>query len=156
MANKTERQGAIREIVETKVVESQEDLRRLLRQRGWDVTQSTLSRDLHEMRLARMPTPEGVRYGFPDSAGGEDPRFGLEAVLPQFFDRLEGVSELLVIKTVSGGAQAVAEAIDAEGWPEVLGTIGGENTILIVCRSMAGREKIARRIRSAAGAADEE
>src|SRR5205085_10009962 len=107
MANKTERQGAIREIVETKVVESQEDLRKLLRQRGWDVTQSTLSRDLREMRLARIPTPEGVRYTFPEGASGAESRFGIEGVLPQFLDRIDGVAELLVLKPVSGGAQAV-------------------------------------------------
>src|SRR5438445_306858 len=65
MANKTERQGAIREIVETKVVESQDDLRKLLRQRGWDVTQSTLSRDLREMRLARISSSS-----FASSANG--------------------------------------------------------------------------------------
>ena len=151
MANKTERQGAIREIVETKVVESQDELRKLLRQRGWDVTQSTLSRDLREMRLARIPTPEGVRYTFPEGVSPDESRFGLEAVLPQFLDRIDGVSELLVLKTVSGGAQAVSEAVDAEDWPEVLGTIGGENTILVICRSAAAREKIARRLRAAAG-----
>ncbi|HEX2778473.1 MAG TPA: hypothetical protein VHM30_03170, partial [Gemmatimonadaceae bacterium] len=57
---------------------------------------------------------------------------------------------LLVIRTVVGGAQPVAAALDAEGWPEVLGTIGGDDTILIVCRSAAARERIARRLRELA------
>lgn len=150
MANKTERHGAIRELVETRPVESQEELRRLLRQRGWDVTQSTLSRDLREMRLARLHTADGVRYAFPDGAGSADDSPDLAAVLPPFFASLDAVGELLVLKTTSGGAQVVAEAIDGAEWPEVLGTIGGENTILIVCRSTAAREKVARRIRGAA------
>src|SRR5215204_3794744 len=62
MSNKTDRQNTIRELVESRAVGSQEELRRLLRQRGWDVTQSTLSRDLREMRLARVPTDQGARY----------------------------------------------------------------------------------------------
>jgi transcriptional regulator of arginine metabolism len=148
--NKTDRQSAIRELVETRVVESQEELRKLLRNRGWDVTQSTLSRDLREMRLARIPTNDGVRYAFPEGMAQEETRYDLSTVLQPFFASLDAVGELLVLKTVSGGAQAVAEAIDGSGWTEVLGTIGGENTILIVCRSAAAREKVARRIRSAA------
>lgn len=148
--NKTERHGAIRELVESRVVGSQEDLRKLLRQRGWDVTQSTLSRDLREMRLARIPTAEGVRYAVTDGSASSDDSPDLAAILPPFFSSLDAVGELLVLKTSSGGAQVVAEAIDGAGWPEILGTIGGENTILIVCRSAAAREKVARRIRSAA------
>ena len=147
--NKTERHGAIREFIESRVVGSQEELRKLLRQRGWDVTQSTLSRDLREMRLARIPTAEGVRYAVTDGSGGEDVP-DLAGVLSQFFASLDAVGELLILKTQMAGAQAVAEAIDGAGWSDVLGTIGGENTILIVCRSAAAREKVARRIRSAA------
>ena len=66
MANKRERQSAILEIVDQRVVSSQEDLRKLLLHRGWDVTQATLSRDLRELRLARVPTPEGARYAVTD------------------------------------------------------------------------------------------
>lgn len=150
MANKTERHGAIRELVESRVVGSQEDLRRLLRQRGWDVTQSTLSRDLREMRLARIPTADGVRYALADGSSGGDDSPDLAAILPAFFDSLDAVGELLVLKTTSGGAQVVSEAIDSASWPDVLGTIGGENTVLIICRSAAAREKVARRIRTAA------
>lgn len=148
--NKTERHGAIRELVETRPVGSQEELRKLLRQRGWDVTQSTLSRDLREMRLARIPTADGVRYAFADGSPAGDDSPDLAAVLPAFFASLDAVGELLVLKTSSGGAQVVAEAIDGAGWSAILGTIAGENTILIVCRSAAAREKVARRIRSAA------
>ncbi len=76
----------------------------------------------------------------------DDSRAVLSDLLPQFFSSCEGVSELLVIKTIPGGAQPIAEGIDAEGFADVLGTIGGENTILVICRTAAARERVERRI----------
>lgn len=146
MPNKHDRHRAIRELIEARAIGSQEELRRLLVGRGWDVTQSTLSRDLREMRLARVPTSDGVRYAFTGTPAAED-RPRLAEMLPRFFQQVDGVSELCVLHTASGGAQPVSEAIDLEGWPEVMGTIAGENTILVVCRSSAGREKVQRRLR---------
>ena len=151
MPNKRDRHYAIREIVGAHPVASQEELRQLLRKRGWDVTQSTLSRDLHELRLARVPTPDGVRYAATDAAA-DDERGALDALLPQLFDRVDGVSELAVLHTVPGGAQPIAAALDAEAWPDVLGTIAGDDTILIICRSAQARERLTRRIRTLAGA----
>lgn len=144
--NKKDRHAAIREIVAAQPVGSQEELRQLLRDRAWDVTQSTLSRDLREMRLARIPTPDGPRYASPDALAMDDDRTLVEDVLPQFFSSVDGVGELLVVKTIYGGAQPVAEAIDSAGWAEIIGTIGGENTVLIICRSAAAREKLARKL----------
>jgi transcriptional regulator of arginine metabolism len=151
MPNKTDRQNTIRELVETRTVPSQEELRKLLRQRGWDVTQSTLSRDLREMRLARVPAADGApRYATTGSA--PDPsRASLDVLLPQLFDRIDGVGELLVLHTVPGGAQTIAFALDSETWPDLLGTIAGDDTILLICRSAPAREKVARRIRTLAG-----
>jgi transcriptional regulator of arginine metabolism len=151
MANKTERQNTIRELIESRPVASQEELRRLLLQRGWDVTQSTLSRDLREMRLARVPTADGSRYGLTDSAP-DTSRATLDSLLPQLFDRIDGVGELLVVHTVPGGAQTIAYALDSEGWSDLLGTIAGDDTILVICRSAAARERMMRRIRTLAGA----
>jgi transcriptional regulator of arginine metabolism len=151
MSNKADRQNTIRELVGSRAVGSQEELRRLLRQRGWDVTQSTLSRDLREMRLARVPDADGgARYALTESVP-DTTRVTLERLLPQLFDRLDGVGELLVLHTMPGGAQAIAFALDAEGWPELLGTIAGDDTILMICRSAAAREKIARRLQTLAG-----
>ena len=154
-ADKRDRHRAILELVDAHPVGSQEELRRLLTGRGWDVTQSTLSRDLHELRLARVPTEEGVRYaatgaglGRSDGDGGRSP---LETLLPQFFARIDGVGELIVLHTVPGGAQPVAVALDAARWPDVMGTIGGDDTILIVCRSSAAREQTIARVRQIAG-----
>jgi len=154
MANKRERQEAIRQIVEGRAVGSQEELRRLLRQRGWDVTQSTLSRDLREMRLARVPTSDGVRYTLTDT-GGADNRMMLDVLLPQLFNGVDGVGELLVLHTLRGGAQTIAEAIDEEDWADVVGTIAGDDTILLICRSAAARERLTRRIKTLAGESGE-
>ena len=151
MGNKRERQGTIRELIVARAVSSQEELRRLLLQRGWDVTQSTLSRDLREMRVARVPEADGARYSITD--GIEDSgRPGLETLLPSLFSQVDGVGELVVLRTVPGGAQSVAVALDAEDWPDVLGTIAGDDTILIVCRSSGARERLVRRLAAIASA----
>jgi transcriptional regulator of arginine metabolism len=143
--NKKRRQQLILELVGAQPVASQEELRQLLEDRGFVVTQSTLSRDLRELRLARIPTPQGARYASPDALA-EDHRTALEDILPQFFASADGVGELLVVKTIPGGAQPIAEAIDAQSFTDVLGTIGGENTILIICRSAAARDRLERRL----------
>ena len=147
---KRDRQDAILELVAAHAIGSQEELRRHLARRGWHVTQATLSRDLRELGLARVPTEEGARYALPERAAGEDAAPALEAVLPQFLGDVDGVSELLVVRTLPSGAQPVAEALDAAGWPEVIGTIAGENTILVICRSARARETVAARLRALA------
>lgn len=145
--SKPERQAAILELIRHHVVGSQEELRRLLAQRGAEVTQATLSRDLRDLGLARVTTEAGIRYVIPDHHGSEDSP-SLETLLPQLFAAVDGVNELAVLRTRPSGAQPIAEAIDAEGWPEILGTIGGENTVLIICRSAADRERICDRLQT--------
>jgi len=151
MANKRDRQGAIREIIAARDVESQEELRRLLKQRGWAVTQSTLSRDLREMRIARVPGSGGAaRYEL--TGGAHDDRPPLAALLPHLYTQIDGVGELVVLHTLPGGAQPIGVALDAEEWPEILGSVAGDDTVLVVCRSAAARERVARRLRDIAGA----
>ena len=148
--DKRKRHAAILELVGDEVVGSQEELRLLLHKRGWDVTQSTLSRDLRELRLARVPTPEGVRYTVADGTISSAARPALDSLLPQLMTRVDGVGELIVVRTVPGGAQPVASALDGESWPDVLGTVGGDDTILVVCRSATARERLERRLRKLA------
>lgn len=142
---KRERQNAILELVGTHVIGSQEELRRHLQARGWQVTQATLSRDLRELGVVRVPTDDGLRYVLPERLGDEA-KISLEGLLPELFSRIDGVSELLVLHTLPSGAQPIAEAVDAQGWPEILGTIAGENTILIVCRSAEARQVLTDRL----------
>jgi transcriptional regulator of arginine metabolism len=145
VANKQERQATILELIAAAPVASQEELRALLRQRGWSVTQSTLSRDIQELRLARVSTDEGTRYQRGDAPAGRERR-ALDAFLPQLLSSVDGVRELLVVKTEPGGAQTVAEAIDREPNAGVLGTLAGENTVLVICRSADARERLERRL----------
>ena len=148
--DKRKRQAAILDVIGRQAVGSQEELRILLEKRGWDVTQSTLSRDLRDLRLARVPTTDGVRYAVADGTLSSAARPALDALLPQLLTRVDGVGEMIVVRTVPGGAQPVASALDGESWPDVLGTVGGDDTILVVCRSSAARERIERRLRKLA------
>jgi len=151
MTRKQARQAAILDLVAQHVVGSQEELRRLLLARGMDVTQATLSRDLRDLHLARVSETSGTRYVLPEALVSDDDRPLLANLLPQLFSRIDGVGELIVLHTVASGAQPIAEAIDLEEFPEVLGTIAGENTILIVTRSATARIELAERLRVLAG-----
>ena len=151
MTKKQVRQAAILELVSAHEVGSQEDLRQLLIERGVDVTQATLSRDIRDLGLARISAEEGVRYVVPGSMGDDDDKPLLGNLLPQLFSRINGVGELIVLHTVRSGAQPIAEAIDQEEFDEVLGTIAGDDTILIVTRSATARLALTERLRSLAG-----
>ena len=151
MTNKQARQAAILGLVADHVVGSQEELRQLLLGRGMDVTQATLSRDLRDLHLARISEAGGARYVLPEAIAPDDGKPLLATLLPQLFSRVDGVGELVVLHTVASGAQPIAEAIDAAGWPDILGTVGGDDTILIICRSVQARERTVRRIKALAG-----
>ena len=145
MASKRERQQAIVRLIESSQISSQEDLKRLLAAEGLVVTQATLSRDLRDLGVVRAPGDNGARYLLPEMVSDEA-KPSLEMLLPQLFSHIDGVSELIVLHTLPSGAQPIAEAVDAQGWPEVMGTLAGENTILIVCRSSEARLALTERL----------
>ena len=152
MTKKHARQAAILDLVAGHVVGSQEELRQLLLGRGVEVTQATLSRDLRDLGLARVSTEDGGRYVLPESFGSDEDKPLLGNLLPQLFSGIDGVGELIVLRTVRSGAQPIAEAIDQEEYKEVLGTIAGDDTILIVTRSVAARATLTARLLELAGA----
>jgi transcriptional regulator of arginine metabolism len=142
--SKRERQTAIMEVVREHRIASQEALRERLVERGIDVTQATLSRDIRDLRLVKMPDAEGAgHYALPDEWENTPP---LERLLPTLYLSAEGTRNLLVVRTMTGGAQAVGIAIDWEEWPEVLATIAGDDTVLIICREDEQVEPVRRRI----------
>ncbi|HTJ21201.1 MAG TPA: arginine repressor [Gemmatimonadaceae bacterium] len=145
MASKRDRQQAIVRLIGSSQISSQEDLKRLLAAEGLVVTQATLSRDLRDLGVVRAPGDNGARYLLPEMVSDEA-KPSLEILLPQLFSRIDGVSELIVLHTLPSGAQPIAEAVDAQGWPEIMGTLAGENTILIVCRSMEARLSLTERL----------
>lgn len=151
---KRARQALILEIIRRHRVGSQEALRELLLAEGTDVTQATLSRDLREMRLVKVPGPHGsAHYAMPEE-WESTPSLG--ALLPTLFLGAEGVSHLLVIRTMKGGAQTVAAGLDWEEWPEVLGTLAGDDTILVVLRDPGTLPEVQARIEGLAGVRAEE
>src|SRR5579862_136680 len=145
MTRKEARHAAIRELISSSQVGSQEEFKRLLAERGVQVTQATLSRDLRDLGIVRAAGEDGPRYALPETLADDDLP-SLEVLLPQFFSHVDGVSELVVLHTLPGGAQPIDEALDEKGWVEILGTIGGENTILIVCRSSDDRMALINRL----------
>jgi transcriptional regulator of arginine metabolism len=125
------RHNAIRELIAAVPIGSQDELRRRLIKRGFDVTQATLSRDVHEMRLYKGPNG----YALPNGTEAEEDEDlpGIDELLRNFGLKVKQALNQLVLTTTSGGAQAVALAIDGEEWPEVVGTIAGDDTVLIIC-----------------------
>ena len=151
MSNKQHRQNAIRQLIGEHQISSQEELKQLLAARGVLVTQATLSRDLRDLGIMRAPGEDGARYLLPEMVSDEA-KPSLDGLLPQLFSRIDGVGELLVLHTLPSGAQPVAEALDSQGWPEVIGTLAGENTVLIICRSVDARAALTARIVALASA----
>lgn len=132
---KTIRQVAILDIIEKRDVETQEELADALRDRGIKVTQATVSRDIKELRLLKVLTPAGVyKYATADKAeNGLTERF--IRILTESVLSVASSNNLIVVKTLSGSANVAAEALDSLHWPEILGTLAGDNTILLIIRS---------------------
>ncbi len=126
------RQFAVREIVQSKRIESQEELVAALRKKGFEVTQATLSRDMHEMNISRVNTPDGAHYV--EAKESEDRR--LRALLSYEVTSITNNESLVVIKTLSGRAHGVAELIDIIGDKNILATIAGDNTIFVAPKSV--------------------
>src|SRR5579864_9590972 len=141
--SKLSRHSVIRDLVFEREVGSQDDLRRLLFRRGHRVTQATLSRDIHELGLVK--TDQG--YKLPQGEEAELSLPSIERLIQTFVYDVRTALNQVVIKTSAGSAQPVSAAIDAEDWDEVVGTIGGDDTILVIAPDAKVAEKLARRIR---------
>jgi len=135
---KQQRHTAIRELLVKTLVTNQDDLRRKLAGRGFHVTQATLSRDIHELQLSKGP----AGYSLPGNIEtDEDTLPGVREVLESFGLEVRQALNLLVFITRTGGAQPIAAGIDYEDWPEVVGTIAGDDTLFVAAREpMTGAE----------------
>ena len=132
---KSVRQVAILDIIEKQDVETQEELADALRAQGIKVTQATVSRDIKELRLLKVLADHGgYKYATVERAEkGMNDRF--VRILSECVISAESVNNLIVVKTLSASANAACEAIDSMKWSEVLGTIAGDNTLLVITRS---------------------
>jgi transcriptional regulator of arginine metabolism len=128
---KQQRQVAIREVLNQSPVPSQDELRRKLARRGFHVTQATLSRDIRELRLSKGPA--GYLLPTAPIEDEDDSLPGIREVLSSFGLEVRLAMNQLVLITTTGSAQPVAAGIDYEDWPEVVGTLAGDDTVLIIC-----------------------
>lgn len=141
---KAQRHAAILALVRSRRIASQERLRELLLAQGVDVTQATLSRDIRELGLAKVADPEGGAHYAAAPAAAEAPP--LAPLVASLFLSAEGVGPLLVIRTPPGSANALGSALDRAGWADVVGTIAGDDTILVIARSAPARKRVAVRL----------
>ena len=148
---KARRQAAILELIDRDALHSQEQLRRRLHLRGFEATQATISRDIKDLGLVKRAGDGAYqRAGF-DQANPETALVALERAAAQFLRRADHVQQLVVLRTGRGEAQALAEAIDRARLPDAVGTIGGEDTILVIARDARRATALAKRLERLAG-----
>lgn len=142
-ATKTFRHGQILRLVSHERIANQEELRRRLAQQRLRVTQATLSRDLQELKLIK--TTEGYKPGsvLAEETATVPP---LTRALREFLLDIRPAENLLVLKTPPSGAQPLAAAVDASKFPEIAGTIAGDDTVLIITPSRKARESLQKKI----------
>jgi transcriptional regulator of arginine metabolism len=139
--NKAFRQGQILKVIRNKRILTQEDLARVLKESfGLDTTQVTLSRDVRELGL--LKTPEGYRQV--SAAAGPD----VAMVVAEFLQDVRAAQNLIVLRTSPGNANALAVALDKANWPEIVGTIAGDDTVLIVAPDSATADKLRKKLLS--------
>lgn len=126
---KQQRHSAIRDLLIHTNVMSQDELRRKLQKRGFTVTQATLSRDMHELRIYKGPN--GYALAGADEEDDDVP--AIRETLENFGLEVKQAQNLLIVITTTGSAQPVAAALDYEDWPELMGTIAGDDTVLVIC-----------------------
>jgi transcriptional regulator of arginine metabolism len=143
--NKGQRHIKIREIITNNDIETQDELVDELKSAGYNVTQATVSRDIKELHLVKVPLQDGrYKYSLP-----ADQRFNplqkLKRMLMDSFVKIDSAENLLVLKSLPGNAQAIGALIDNLDWDEILGTICGDDTCLIICRTAEDGKKISAR-----------
>ena len=143
---KNQRQAKILEIIAERDIETQEELAARLKEAGFPVTQATVSRDIRELKLSKVPTAGGhQKYAV---LSRDDSHMGDKyiRVLRDGFSSMDNTQNILVIKTVSGMAMAVAAAVDAMKFPEVVGCIAGDDTIMLAVRTVEDTRQLMTKI----------
>ncbi|WP_256757180.1 transcriptional regulator AhrC/ArgR [Cohnella sp. WQ 127256] len=143
---KGKRQRKIRELISTREIETQEELVEALSMEEMHVTQATVSRDIKELQLIKVPLEDGrYKYSLP-----QDQRFNpshkLKRALLDHFIGAEAAENLVVLKCLPGTAGTISSLIDGMEWPEIIGTIGGDDTTLIISKSKSHGEDVLKRI----------
>lgn len=143
--SKGQRHIKIREIIANNDIETQDDLVFALKSAGYNVTQATVSRDIKELHLIKVPLSDGrYKYSLP-----ADQRFNplqkLKRNMMDAFVHIDSAGHLLILKTLPGNAMAIAALIDNLDWDDVVGTVSGDDTILVICRTEKDTEIVSNR-----------
>jgi transcriptional regulator of arginine metabolism len=149
---KARRQAVLLELIDREPLRTQEQLRRRLRQRGFDATQATISRDIKDLELVKRAGDGAYQRPGQDAANPETTLSALERAAASFLRRVDRVQQLVVIRTGVGQAQPLAIAIDRAQLPEAVGTIGGDDTILIIARDRRKADALVKRFEGYMGA----
>jgi transcriptional regulator of arginine metabolism len=148
---KSRRQAIILELVDREALQSQEQLRKKLQQRGFEATQATISRDIKELGLVKRAGDGAYQRPGSDTTDPETALTALERAAAEFLRRVERVQQLVVIRTGIGQAQPLAIAIDRAQLPEAVGSIAGDDTILVVARDGKRAAALVKRLENYAG-----
>jgi len=131
---KTQRQSAIIDILNKERIKTQEELCESLKSRGYDVTQATVSRDIKEMQLHRIADSDGYHYTLPASQSSHGINERRRRMFQDLVAHIDFSENIIVLKTLTGAAQSVASLIDAIGNEQILGTVAGDDTILVIVK----------------------
>jgi transcriptional regulator of arginine metabolism len=145
---KSQRLNAIRELVATAPVTNQDELRQKLSQRGFEVTQATLSRDIHELRLSKGPGGYSLTNGNNSAEDEDDSPPSVAEMIESFGLRVRQAMNQVLVRTVKGGAQPLAASLDYEGWTDIVGTLAGDDTVLIICAEPQKAAEVEARLRT--------
>jgi len=141
--SKAERQSLLKEMIRRQVISDQVELLLLLRQRGVEITQATVSRDLQELGVVKIRGEKGLmQYALLDAASKNQLRRKMRVYFENFVTRIDDVELMVLIHTTPGNASGLANFIDRMQWPEVLGTIAGDDTVLVVTASHQARGRV--------------
>lgn len=140
---KSRRHFALMDILANQHITTQEQLCEALKNQGYDVTQATVSRDIKELQLIKVPDENGYRYAPPETQNPRNSRERLQRLFQDSVVIIDYSENLIVIKTVPGAAQAVASAIDSSHHQNILGTVAGDDTIFIAVKPKEAVEEVA-------------
>jgi transcriptional regulator of arginine metabolism len=143
---KSYRQSAILDLVEGEAITSQEQLRERLKLRGIMATQATLSRDIRDLGLIKRAADGAYRRSGSDARPSGDPEAECRTAVDDYLRHYDVVEQLVVLKTDAGQAQPLAVAIDRARLSEIVGTIAGDDTILVICRSAPDAAGLSKRL----------
>ncbi|MGE5371543.1 MAG: arginine repressor [Solirubrobacterales bacterium] len=145
---KARRHMEIISIISSTNIATQDELCEALQRKGFDVTQATVSRDIRELKLIKAPGPNGYHYAMPGSATQTSSLEKMKRLFNDAVVSLDVSENLLVVKTLPGSAQPVASILDHAGIPEILGTVGGDDTVVVVAKPKEAAQMLLERFRA--------